>query len=173
VRLIPTRRPLSLAAYRWKDVHGAWRAAKATWDLGENRSFTAGLSYEAQSLFHPIVEKILVDFDGPGPNPPVEVFSLLIDTDHRDLGGMARYNHRIGGHDLLAGINYGKGTVEGGNYRNDVGPERSQFLTSTTTLTASRRISPIAGTLRPLDDRAGAQYVDGGRTCARRTAMAR
>ncbi len=156
--------PSSLAAYRSKDVSTARGAAKATWDLGENRSFTAGLSYEAQSLFHPIVEKILVDFDGPGPNPPVEVFSLLIDTDHRDLGGMARYNHRIGGHDLLAGINYGKGTVEGGNYRNDVG--RPNGLTS--------YVDNDADSLEAyLTDRwhaserwtivLGAQYVDGGR----------
>jgi iron complex outermembrane receptor protein len=48
----------------------------------------------------------------------VEVFSLLIDTDHRDLGAMARYERRLGGHDLLVGLNYGDGSVEGGNYRN-------------------------------------------------------
>jgi iron complex outermembrane receptor protein len=46
------------------------------------------------------------------------VFSLLIDTDHRDLGAMVRYERRIGSHDLLAGLNYGDGSVEGGNYRN-------------------------------------------------------
>ena len=53
-----------------------------------------------------------------GPNPPVEVFSLLIQTDHRDLGAMVRYDRRAGGHDLLAGVNFGKGSVDGGNYRN-------------------------------------------------------
>jgi iron complex outermembrane receptor protein len=46
------------------------------------------------------------------------VFSLLIDTDHRDLGAMVRYDRRMGTHDLLVGLNYGDGTVEGGNYRN-------------------------------------------------------
>jgi iron complex outermembrane receptor protein len=46
------------------------------------------------------------------------VFSLLIDTDHRDLGAMVRYDRRIGRHDLLVGLNYGRGSVEGGNYRN-------------------------------------------------------
>jgi iron complex outermembrane receptor protein len=111
----------AINANRAKDVTTGRGAVKATWNLGANRSFTAGLSYEGQSLYHPIVERILIDFDGPGPNAPVEVFSLLIDTDHRDLGGMARYNHRVGGHDLLAGINYGKGSVEGGNYRNNNG----------------------------------------------------
>ena len=54
----------------------------------------------------------------PGPAAPVEFFSLLIDTDHRDFGGTLRYNLQRRRHDLLAGINYGDGTVEGGNYRN-------------------------------------------------------
>ncbi len=101
-----------------KVVKTARVAAKATWSLGGNGSLAAGLSYEGQSLFHPIVDRILIDFDGPGPNPPVEVFSLLVDTDHRDLGAMVRYDRRVGKHDLLVGANYGKGSVEGGNYRN-------------------------------------------------------
>lgn len=104
-----------------KVVKTARVAGKATWSFGANGSLTAGLSYEGQSLYHPIVNQIFVDFDGSGPNPPVEVFSLLIDTDHRDLGAMVRYDRRIGAHDLLAGINFGHGTVEGGNYRNDHG----------------------------------------------------
>ncbi len=84
-------------------------------------SLELGLSYEEQSLYHPIVDRILVDFDGPGPAPPVEVFSLLVDTDHRDVGAMLRYNRRVGEHDMLAGVNFGDGRVEGGNYRNDGG----------------------------------------------------
>jgi iron complex outermembrane receptor protein len=101
-----------------KVVKTARVAAKATWTLGGNGTLAAGLSYEGQSLFHPIVDRILIDFDGPGPNPPVEVFSLLVDTDHRDLGAMVRYDRRLGKHELLVGLNYGKGSVEGGNYRN-------------------------------------------------------
>jgi iron complex outermembrane receptor protein len=93
-------------------------AVKLTRSLGANGSVTAGLSYEAQALFHPIVNQIFVDFDGPGPNAPVEVFSLLVDTDHRDLGAMARYERRAGPHDLLAGLTFGRGSVTGGNYRN-------------------------------------------------------
>jgi iron complex outermembrane receptor protein len=93
-------------------------AAKVTRSFGANGSLSAGLSYEGQSLFHPIVNQVFVDFDGPGPNPPVEVFSLLIDTDHRDLGAMVRYDRRMGRHDVLIGLNYGDGSVEGGNYRN-------------------------------------------------------
>ncbi|MGE3507478.1 MAG: TonB-dependent receptor [Vicinamibacterales bacterium] len=93
-------------------------AAKSTWSLGGNGTLSAGLSYEGQSLFHPIVNQIFVDFDGPGPNAPVEVFSLLIDTDHRDLGAMMRYDRRVGAHDLLAGVNVGVGSVDGGNFRN-------------------------------------------------------
>jgi len=101
-----------------KVVRTARLATKATWMIGADSSLSAGLSYEAQSLFHPIVNQIFVDFDGAGPNPPVEVFSLLIDTDHRDLGAMVRYDRRIGAHDLRAGLNYGDGSVKGGNYRN-------------------------------------------------------
>ena len=93
-------------------------AAKVTQSFGAKGSLSAGLSYEGQSLYHPIVNQVFVDFDGPGPNPPVEVFSLLIDTDHRDLGAMVRYDQRMGTHDLLVGLNYGDGSVEGGNYRN-------------------------------------------------------
>jgi iron complex outermembrane receptor protein len=93
-------------------------AAKMTKSFIDNGSLSAGLSYEGQSLFHPIVSQIFVDFDGAGANPPVEVFSLLIGTDHRDLGAMVRYDWRVGGHDLLAGVNFGKGSVAGGNYRN-------------------------------------------------------
>jgi iron complex outermembrane receptor protein len=101
-----------------KVVKTARVAGKTTWSLGTNESLSAGLSYEGQSLFHPIVNQIFVDFDGPGPNAPTEVFSLLIDTDHRDLGAMVRYDRRVGAHDLLAGLNVGTGSVNGGNYRN-------------------------------------------------------
>jgi iron complex outermembrane receptor protein len=104
-----------------KIVKTARVAAKATWALGADASLSAGLSYEGQSLFHPIVNQIFVDFDGPGPAAPVEVFSLLVDTDHRDFGAMVRYDRRMGAHDLLAGVNYGEGSVEGGNYRNEGG----------------------------------------------------
>lgn len=96
-------------------------ATKASWRLDADRSLSAGVSYEEQSLFHPIVDKVLVDFDGPGPNAPVEVFSLLIDTDHRDLGGVVRYDQSLGAHDFVAGLNYGRGSIRGGNYRNDGG----------------------------------------------------
>jgi iron complex outermembrane receptor protein len=96
-----------------------WRlASKTTWQIDPRRQFDVGFSVEEQSLFHPIVDRVMVDFDGPGPALPVEVFSLLIDTDHRDIGAAARYNHRIGRHDLLFGVNFGRNDVEGGNYRN-------------------------------------------------------
>lgn len=93
-------------------------AARSSWSLGPDAALQAGLSYEEQSLFHPIVNRIFVDFDGPGPNPPVEVFSLLIDTDHRDFGAMVRYDRSFGKHELRMGLNYGDGSVKGGNYRN-------------------------------------------------------
>jgi iron complex outermembrane receptor protein len=104
-----------------KEVETTRLAAKTSWTFGAGRSLMAGLSYEEQSLFHPIVDRILVDFDGPGPAPPVEVFSLLIDTDHRDFGGVVRYDQSVGAHDLQVGLNYGDGSVEGGNFRNNGG----------------------------------------------------
>jgi len=101
-----------------KELSTARGAVKMTWTPASNSSLVAGLSYEGQALFHPIVDRVLVDFDGPGPNPPVEVFSLIVDTDHRDLGAMARYNQVTGAHDFSLGVNYGRATVQGGNYRN-------------------------------------------------------
>ncbi|HEY6130818.1 MAG TPA: TonB-dependent receptor, partial [Halioglobus sp.] len=96
-----------------------WRVAnKSHWSLSDNSSLEVGVSWEEQSLYHPIVDKVLVDFDGPGPMPPTEVFSLLIDTDHRDVGAMSRYELNLDAHDLLFGLNVGDGEVTGGNYRN-------------------------------------------------------
>jgi len=99
-----------------------WRVADKThWSFSDNSSLEVGISWEEQTLYHPIVDKVLVDFDGPGPLPPQEVFSLLIDTDHRDFGATARYDLIVGEHNLLFGINAGDGKVSGGNYRNDNG----------------------------------------------------
>jgi iron complex outermembrane receptor protein len=96
-----------------------WRIAnKTTFRLDANRELTFGFSLEEQSLFHPIVD-VRIDFDGPtGPDPEVQVFSLLVDTDHRDIGGVVRYNHRIGDHDVLLGLNYGENETTGGDYEN-------------------------------------------------------
>ena len=101
---------------------GAWRLAnKTTWDIDENSRFELGFSYEEQDLYHPIVDKIMVDFDGPGPMSPVEVFSLLINTEQRDFATTVRYQKQLAHHDLLFGINYADSSVEGGHYRNDSG----------------------------------------------------
>ncbi len=99
-----------------------WRVANTTtWQIDADRSFYVGFSYEEQQLYHPIVDKIMVDFDGPGPNPPVEVFSLLIDTNHTNVGAALRYEQRVGAHELLFGLNYGDSSVDGNHYRNDGG----------------------------------------------------
>lgn len=96
-------------------------AAKGEWRIDERSRLEFGLSWETQNLYHPIVDKVMVDFDGPGPMPPVEVFSLLINSDQRTLAGMLRYSVQIGNHDVLAGINLADTHLEGGNYRNDGG----------------------------------------------------
>lgn len=89
-------------------------ASKTRLDLDDRRSLELGVSYEQQALFHPIVDRIMVPIGGV----PTEVFSLLIDTEQRDVGGMLRYRQRAGDHDLVLGLNYGRNAVEGGNYRN-------------------------------------------------------
>lgn len=99
-----------------------WRLANRTsWQIRPGRSLDVGLSLERQELFHPIVDKVLVDFDGPGPLEPVEVFSLLIDTDHQNVGGMLRYRWHPDRHEMVFGANFGRSSVEGGHYRNDGG----------------------------------------------------
>lgn len=147
-----------------KVVKTARVAAKTTWSFGAHSLLTAGLSYEDQSLFHPIVDRIFVDFDGPGPNPPVEVFSLLIDTDHRDVGAVVRYDHSVGAHDLVAGVHYGDGSVEGGNYRN-LGGQRNG-ISSYVDNRADSLEAFVADRWRASDRWSlvfGAQYVNGTR----------
>jgi iron complex outermembrane receptor protein len=100
------------------DVQTRRLANKTTWQIDEDRRLEAGFSLERQSLFHPIVDRVLVDLDGAGANPPVEVYSLLVDTDQRNRGAMLRYSQRLGNHDLLFGANYGWNDVDGGEYRN-------------------------------------------------------
>lgn len=77
-------------------------ANKTSWTLDAQSSFSVGLSYETQQLFHPIVYA-----------PPY--FSLLIDTEQRNAGATLRYQRRSGDHDLLLGLNYGRTTVKGSN----------------------------------------------------------
>lgn len=101
-----------------KDVQTARIAFKTTRQIDPSSSLQFGLSYEDQSLYHPIVDVRGPDPDGEGPLLGPQFFSLLIDTDHRTLGSMVRYQKQLGDHDLLFGLNYGDTEVEGGNYRN-------------------------------------------------------
>ena len=103
------------------NVRSSRLATRGTWRIDDGRRFEFGLSYDDQHLYHPIVDKVMVDLDGPGPLPPVEVFSLLKNTDQRTLAGMARYSARFGDHDVLAGINLADTHETGGLYRNDGG----------------------------------------------------
>ncbi len=96
-----------------KHVEATRLAVKWNWAIDARSEFEFGLSREEQSLYHPIVEPVVID--------GVEVFSLLIDTDHRNAGAMLRYRLRAGDHDVITGVNYAKGAVDGGNYRNAAG----------------------------------------------------
>ncbi|MCX4186675.1 TonB-dependent receptor family protein [Methylophaga sp. OBS4] len=95
------------AGHLQKDVD-IWRVAnKTSWDIDENRRFEFGVSFEEQKLFHPIVYS--------------PFFSLLIDNTQRDVGTMARYQHKMGDHDWLVGFNYGVTRIDGGNYTHEAG----------------------------------------------------
>lgn len=99
--------------YQW-NVETARIANKTTWDIDQNSSLSLGLSYETQQLFHPIVQS--------------PFFSLLIDTEQRNVGTALRYNLRLGQHDMFAGLNYGQTEVKGGNYGNN-GGQRTNLMT--------------------------------------------
>jgi iron complex outermembrane receptor protein len=86
------------------DVVTSRVANKTVWTLGAGRSLEAGVSYERQELFHPIVF--------------TPFFSLLIDTDHEDIGTVVNYRQRSGDHDFLFGFTYGEGSVKGEHYEN-------------------------------------------------------
>ena len=69
----------------------AWRLAfKTTIAEMAGGTLEFGLSYEDQSLYHPIVS--------------TPFFSLLIDTEHKDSGAMLRYRRMAGAHDLVFGL---------------------------------------------------------------------
>src|SRR5690606_11721338 len=113
--------PAAVSGNYQLDVRTARLALKGSWQPGDGRRLEFGVSRDDQHLFHPIVDRIMVDFDGPGPQPPTEVFSLLKETDQRTTAAMARYNARFGAHDVLAGINLAWTHEWGGQYRNDGG----------------------------------------------------
>ena len=113
--------PAAVSGHYQLNVRSSRLAAKASWQIDARSRLEVGLSWEDQALYHPIVDKVMVDFDGPGPLQPVEVFSLLRQADQRTWGGMLRYQRRSGAHDLLAGINLADTREQGGNFRNDGG----------------------------------------------------
>lgn len=92
-----------------------WRLAdKTVWNINADSSLTAGLSYESQLLYHPIVYA-----------PPF--FSLLIDTEQTTSGASMRYSLRLGQHQLLAGANYAQTQNKGGNYAYTPGTRGAMF----------------------------------------------
>lgn len=111
--------PSAVSGHFQLNVRSSRLAAKGTWQIDPDRRLEFGLSYEDQHLYHPIVDKVMVEL--PAPLPPIEVFSLLKQTDQENWGGMLRYGVRSGEHDVLAGINLGYTHETGGNFRNDGG----------------------------------------------------
>jgi iron complex outermembrane receptor protein len=101
-----------------KVVKTARGAVKTTWQMDAGSSLQVGFWYEDQSLYHPIVDVRGPDPDGAGPELGPQYFSLLIDTDQRNFGGMVRYAAKVGAHDLLFGVTYRDTDVDGGYYGN-------------------------------------------------------
>jgi iron complex outermembrane receptor protein len=96
------------------DVDTVRLANRTSWQIDADRRLDFGFSVEEQSLHHPIVWS--------------PFFSLLIGTDHRDVGTMLRYARQAGSHELLFGLNYGRNAVDGGHYGNLAG-ERNGLMT--------------------------------------------
>lgn len=109
------------------DVQTQRVANKTTWTIDNRSSLEIGVSYENQNLYHPIVAPIMVDFDGPGPMQPQEVFSLFVNSRQQDWGTSARYNLHLDEHDILLGMNFGINSEKGGNYRNSNGQRNGKF----------------------------------------------
>lgn len=98
-------------------------ATEGTWDINASSQLQFGVSYEQQRLFHPIVD-MLVDI---GPDqPPLDVYSLLINTTQRTSGATVRYNVVDGNHDVLVGMNLVHTVNAGGNYNNLQGQRGAQ-----------------------------------------------
>ncbi|TAM87260.1 MAG: TonB-dependent receptor [Candidimonas sp.] len=107
------------------DVKTYRLATTGTWEINAKSKLEFGLSYEHQTLYHPIVTS---------PD-----YSLLIDTRQRTLGGMLRYSLTTGGHNILAGLNLANTTDKGGNYANDAGA-RGQLQDAVNTHAASANV---------------------------------
>ena len=119
------------------DVETLRLANRTTVRLNGGGELDFGLSLEEQSLYHPIVD-VRVDFDGLGPDLPVQVFSLLVDTEHLNAGAMLRYGRQLGRHDLTFGLHHGRSTVDGGDYAHDGGiPERLMTRVANTATTTA------------------------------------
>ena len=102
----------AVAGHYQRNVEALRFASKTHWTIDARRALELGVSYEEQSLFHPIV---WVEVGG------IEMFSLLIDTDHRNLGTTVRFTQDVGRHSLLLGLNHARSDVAGGNFRNLAG----------------------------------------------------
>ena len=92
-----------------RNVEATRIANKTTWRLDDTRRIELGVSVEEQSLYHPIVWATVGG---------VEVFSLLIDTEHRNRGASLRFSQTAGRHSTLIGLNHADSDVHGGHYRN-------------------------------------------------------
>lgn len=97
------------------DVKTGRAALMGAWTINDVSWLDFGVSYEGQSLYHPIVNVF-----NPSP-PPEQFFSLLIDTTQRTTGSMVRYHLNAGDHELLAGFNFAYTSNVGGNFENNAG----------------------------------------------------
>ncbi|HEX6993061.1 MAG TPA: TonB-dependent receptor [Gammaproteobacteria bacterium] len=101
--------PAAIEGHYQRNVDATRIASKTTWTLGDTRRVEFGASIEEQSLYHPIVWATVGG---------VEVFSLLIDTEHRNRGALLRFGQTAGRHSTLVALSHADSDVHGGHYRN-------------------------------------------------------
>jgi len=101
--------PAAIEGRYQRNVSAMRIANKTTWQLDGARRLELGVAREEQSLYHPIVWAAV---NG------IEVFSLLIDTEHRNTSASLRFTQTVGNHDLRIGVNRAESDVSGGHYRN-------------------------------------------------------
>jgi iron complex outermembrane receptor protein len=133
--------PAALTGHYQLNVDSLRIANRTTTQLDTQSRIEYGFYAETQTLYHPIVD-VRVDFDGDGPAPAQQVFGLLINTDHREIGGLLRYLRQVGDHDLLLGLHYSRGDVDGGNYWNE-GGNRGFLMTAVDRSASSLTLSVL------------------------------
>lgn len=89
-------------------------ANKLQWDIDPDSVLIAGISYERQDLYHPIVAPVIIPNVG-------EVFSLLKDEKTQNYAATVRYHLTRNNHQITFGLDNLYSQLTGENHRNSHG----------------------------------------------------